>query len=98
MFRASLFPIVKQVKGEHEQLEMRSSQALRNMLAYCRARVLQLTDQHYLLNFQSRQQYDLLELLETCRRLQRVQQNVRSFSEKCLLIEVEMARRARFHR
>ena len=96
MFRSNWFPVVEEVKGKHHQLETRSYQALRNMLGYCQARVVQLTAQHHHLDFQSRQQHDLYQLLETWRRLQRVQHNFRCFSEKCLLIKLEMARREGF--
>ncbi len=98
MFRANVYPVFAEVKGEHEQLQTRSHAALRNMLEYCQARVVQLTDQYCYLDFQSRGQYDLFQLLETARRLQRVRRNARCFSEKCVLIKVELARRERFCR
>jgi hypothetical protein len=88
-----LFPVVEEIKGEHDPLETRSYQALRNMLGYCQARVVQLMAQRQHLDFQSRQQHDLYELLETWQRLERVQYNFRRFSEQCLLIKLEMARR-----
>jgi hypothetical protein len=88
-----LFPVVEEVKGEHDSLETRSYRALRNMLGYCQARVIQLGAQRRHLDFQSRQQHDLYELLETWQRLERVQHNFRRFSEQCLLIKLEMARR-----
>lgn len=93
MFWSNWFPVVEEIHGEHQQLQTRSYQALRNMLEYCRARVVQLMDQHQYLDFQARQQYDLYSLLETWRRLERVWHNTRLFSDKCLLIELEMVRR-----
>lgn len=88
-----LFPIVQEVKGEHDQLEIRSYRALRNMLGYYQARVVQLRAQRQHLDFQSRQQHDLHDLMETWQRLERVHHNFHRFSEKCLLIELELARR-----
>lgn len=98
MFRSNLFLVVEEIQGEHQQLETRSYQALRNMLGYCQARVVQLTTQRQYLDFQARQQHDLYQLLQTWRRLQRVQYNFRRFSEKCLLIKLEMAKRGDPHR
>jgi hypothetical protein len=87
------FPMVEELKGEVDQLETRSYQALRNMLGYFQARVIQLAAQRQHLDFQSRQQDDLYALLEMSQRLHRVQQNFRRFSEKSLLVKLEMARR-----
>jgi len=93
MFSSNWFPVVEEIQGERQQLETRSYQALKNMLGYCQARVMQLTDQRRCLDVQARGQHDLYHLLETWRRLERIQHNFRRFSEKCLLIKVEMARR-----
>jgi hypothetical protein len=98
MFISKWVQIVEEAKEEQHQLEAHSYQALRNMLGYCQARVIQLADQRQYLDFQSRQQHDLFGLLETWRRLERVQSNYRRFSEKCLLIKVEIARRESRHR
>jgi exonuclease VII large subunit len=98
MFRSNWFPAVEEIQGEHQQLETRSYQALRNMLGYCQARVIQLAAQHQHLDFQAQQQQDLYQLLETSRRLERVQSNFLRFSEKCLLIKLEIARRGDVHR
>lgn len=97
MFRSSWFPAAEEIRGEHRQLETRSYQALRNMLGYCQARVVQLTAQRRYLAFQAQQQHDLYQLLETSRRLERAQSNFRRFSEKCLLIKLELARRGDVH-
>ncbi|MCK4272231.1 hypothetical protein KAX22_06250 [bacterium] len=93
MLRSGLFPVVEEVKGKHYQLETRTYRALRNMLGYCQARVVQLTDQQQHLGFQARQQYDMYRLMEIWQRLKRTKRNFRRFSEKCLLIKLEMARR-----
>ncbi|KPL18537.1 MAG: hypothetical protein AMJ92_07595 [candidate division Zixibacteria bacterium SM23_81] len=98
MFISKWDHVVEEVQEEQHQWEARSYQALRNMLGYCQARVIQLADQRRYLDFQSRQQHDLFGLLETWQRLERVQHNFRRFSEKCLLIKVEIARRENRHR
>jgi len=63
------------------------------MLGYCRARVEQLSDHRQYLDFMARQEYDLHTILLTWERLDRAICNYHRFAEKCLIIELELARR-----
>ena len=55
--------------------------------------MVQLADQQQYLGFKARQQYDMYHLLEIWQRLKRTKRNFHRFSEKCLLIKLEMAKR-----
>jgi hypothetical protein len=96
VFRSDWFRVAEEVQGQHQELQSHSQKALRNMMGYCYARVVQLCSQRRFLDFQARQQLDLHELLETCRRLERAERNYLRFAEKYLLIKLELARREHY--
>jgi|GEM_PF-1856704 len=83
----------QEIRQEQDQLEAYSSVALRNMLAYCQARVVQLTEQYDFLDFLSRQEGDLYSLCRIWERLERTGRNSSRFREKCVVIQLELARR-----
>jgi len=94
----NLFPPPKlswaqEVQQEQDQLEEHSVISLKNMLAYCQARVVQLNDQYALLDFLSRQEGDLYALCQIWRRMERAGGNYHRFRERCVLIQLELARR-----
>lgn len=93
MLSGHWFQTVQEIRQQDRQLRSFSHQALQNMLGYCRARVDQLADHRRHLDFMVRQEYDLHVLLSTWERLGRTIRNYQRFAEKCLLIELELARR-----
>jgi hypothetical protein len=93
VFRTEYLIGAEEVQGEQECLEAHSIKALRNMLEYCQARVVQLEAHHHFLADRSRQHYDLHDLCILWHRLERVQRNHFRFTERCVLIQLELARR-----
>ena len=87
------FQWAQEVRQEQDQLEAYSMIALKNMLAYCQARVVQLNDQYELLDFLSRQEGDLYTLCRIWQRMERIGSNYHRFQEKCIVIQLELTRR-----
>lgn len=83
----------QEVRQEQDQLEAYSAAALKNMLAYCQARVVQLSDQYDYLDFLSRQEGDLYTLCRVWQRMERTGKNYHRFREHCIIIQLELARR-----
>jgi hypothetical protein len=93
VFRTDCFQGTEEIRSEQERLAAHSVKALRNMLEYCQARVQQLEAQNRFLAGRSRQQYDLHDLCLLWYRLERTQRNHYRFAERCILIQLELARR-----
>jgi len=87
------FSWTQEIHQEQNQLEAYSVIALKNMLAYCQARVVQLNEQYDFLDFLSRQEGDLYTLCRIWQRLERTGRNYHRFTEQCVLIQLELARR-----
>ena len=83
----------QEVRQEQNRLQTRSLVALNNMLAYCQARVAQLNDQYDFLDFLSRQEGDLYTLCRLWQRMERTGHNYHRFRERCVIIQLELARR-----
>jgi hypothetical protein len=83
----------QEVQHEQARLETRSVAALKNMLAYCQARVSQLNEQYDFLDFLSRQEADLYTLCRIWHRMERTGSNYHRFRGQCLRIQLELAQR-----
>jgi len=86
-------PWAQEVHREEDQLQTYSVIALKNRLAYCQARVVQLNDQYDFLTDLSRQEGDLYVLCRLWQRMERTGLNYHRFREKCVIIELELSRR-----
>jgi hypothetical protein len=92
-FPSEIIQIVGEFKEERVHLKFRSTRALQNMLAYCQARVEQLDRQNQYLEHKVQQQYDLQEIMAIWKRLEHAQLNLQRFSQRCLLIKLELVYR-----
>ena len=93
VFPGQIHPRVQEVRREQDQLQAFSVVALKNMLAYCQARVVQLNEQYDFLDFLSRQEGDLYSLCRIWQRMERTGGNYHRFRERCMIIQLELARR-----
>ena len=93
LFPRQISPWAQEVRREQDQLESYSAVALKNMLDYCQARVVQLNDHYDHLDFLSRQEGDLYALCRIWQRMERTGRNYHRFREKCVIIQLELARR-----
>jgi hypothetical protein len=86
-------PWAEEVQHEIQRFDTKSVRALKNMLAYCQARISQLNDQYHFLEYLSRQEGDLYTLCRIWHRMERTGSNYNRFREKSILIQLELAKR-----
>ena len=93
LFPCQPFRWAQEVRQEQDQLQAYSVIALKNMLAYCQARVVQLNEQYDFLDFLSREEGDLYSLCRIWQRMEQTGRNYHRFREQCVVLQLELARR-----